>query len=70
MYEPITLTSRRQGKSLALLHLIGFCIKQNRSIVIGISSKERLARLNQLRVIFPEATFRFHDLGIELCRKK
>lgn len=68
MSEVINFPHRRQGKSFATDYIIGMCIKNNKSLIIGTSYPQM--RLQELQDKFPDGIFRIHELGVELCSKK
>lgn len=47
--------------------VIALCIKENRSIIIGTSYPQ--FTLDIMRTKFPNATFKLHEYGVELCKK-
>lgn len=57
--------ARRQGKSLALVHSIKFCLAANKSLMIGTANVDAL--YDRLKAEYPEAKLTKHKyyVGVE-----
>jgi hypothetical protein len=65
MSEVIEFPTKR---AKATDYIVGMCIKENKSLIIGTSYPQ--FTLQMLQAKWPEAMFRLHELGVELCSKK